>query len=548
MKNNLAVVFCLSVLVFAPAAAQAPRYPFSDPNLPAEKRIDNLLSLMTTEEKINCLGTRTGVPRLGVPNIGSSEGIHGVVQRQARGRLQPITTTQFPQPPGMGETWDPDLVRQAAAVEGYEARFITQTPKYNRQILMLWGPQADLARDPRWGRSEEVYGEDPFFNGTMAVAFIKGLQGDNPKYWQAAALLKHFLANSNEDHRNVSSSDFDERLFWEYYSVPFRMGFLEGGAKAVMASYNAWNGTAMAVNPILRTIVRDQLGCRRHLERRRRRQAPGRLAPSLPEPGSGRGRMPESRHQPVPRPLCRRNPSRSQRRLSHRGRHRRGAAPQVPHRPQAGTARPAGPGPVLQHQRLARALEHRQSPRRFPPDRPRIRRPSQEREELSSARQEVSQVDCRDRPACRLRPLGLVRRHASLCGHSFTGHQGGAWPRCHGPLRRRRTGQRRGERGAQVRCRHRGGGQRPHVRPRHGARLVQRRRGRRRHAALHRAERRPRRPGPRNDRPVPGTAHQAGLRRQSEDGGDPRFQLPVRHQLDPGPCSRHPAHGARLSG
>jgi beta-glucosidase len=94
----------------------------------------------------------------------------------------------------------------------------------------------------------------------MAVAFIKGLQGDDPKYWQAAALLKHFLANSNEDHRNVSSSDFDERLFWEYYSVPFRMGFLEGGAKAVMASYNAWNGTAMAVNPILRSILRDKWG------------------------------------------------------------------------------------------------------------------------------------------------------------------------------------------------------------------------------------------------------------------------------------------------
>ncbi len=154
----------------------------------------------------------------------------------------------------MGESWDPDLVRQAAGVEGYEARFITQTAKYDRQILMLWGPQSDLARDPRWGRSEEVYGEDPFFNGTMAVAFIKGLQGDDPKYWQAAALLKHFLANSNEDHRNDSSSNFDERLFWEYYSVPFRMGFLDGGANAVMASYNAWNGTAMAVNPILEAL------------------------------------------------------------------------------------------------------------------------------------------------------------------------------------------------------------------------------------------------------------------------------------------------------
>ena len=67
---------------------------------------------------------------------------------------------------------------------------------------MLWGPQSDLDRDPRWGRSEEVYGEDPFFNGTMATAFVHGLQGDNPKYWQAAALLKHFLANENEDDRN----------------------------------------------------------------------------------------------------------------------------------------------------------------------------------------------------------------------------------------------------------------------------------------------------------------------------------------------------------
>jgi beta-glucosidase len=260
MKNHLTGLLCLFVLVLTPAVAQQPRYPFYDPNLPAEARIDNLLSLMTTDEKINCLGTRTGVPRLGVPNIGSSEGIHGLVQREARGPLQPITTTQFPQPPGMGETWDPDLVRQAAAVQGYEARFITQTAKYNRQVLMVWGPQSDLARDPRWGRSEEVYGEDAFFNGTMAVAYIKGLQGDDPKYWQAAALLKHFLANSNEDHRNSSSSNFDERLFWEYYSVPFRMGFLEGGAKAVMASYNAWNNTPMAVNPILRSIVRDQWG------------------------------------------------------------------------------------------------------------------------------------------------------------------------------------------------------------------------------------------------------------------------------------------------
>ncbi len=248
------------VFVLAPGFAQQVSYPFKDPKLADEKRIDNLLSLMTAEEKINCLGTQTAVPRLGVPNMGSSEGIHGVVQRGGTRNRTPIPTTQFPQPPGMGESWDPDLVRQAGAVEGYEARFITQTEKYNRQMLMLWGPQSDLARDPRWGRLEEVYGEDPFFNGTMAAAFIHGLQGDNPRYWQAAALLKHFLANSNENFRGSSSSDFDARLFHEYYSVPFRMGFLEGSAQAVMASYNAWNGVPMAVHPILKSILEDQWG------------------------------------------------------------------------------------------------------------------------------------------------------------------------------------------------------------------------------------------------------------------------------------------------
>jgi beta-glucosidase len=241
-------------------SAQQPPYAFQDPSLPVEKRIDNLLSLMTLDEKINVLGTITAVPRLGVPNIGNTEGIHGVVQREARGPRQPITTTQFPQPPGMGESWDPEMVRQAGYVEGYEARYITENPKYGRQLLMAWGPQSDLARDPRWGRSEEVYGEDPFFNGTMTVAFSRGIEGDDPKFWQASPLLKHFLANSNENHRDSSTSDFDQRLFWEYYSVPFRMAFLEGGAKAVMASYNGWNGTPMAINPVMKSIVVDKWG------------------------------------------------------------------------------------------------------------------------------------------------------------------------------------------------------------------------------------------------------------------------------------------------
>ena len=259
LRATQGLVLVFSGMICGQVSAQQGAFPFNDPALPADKRIADLLGRMTVDEKIACLSTKTGVARLGVKSFGSSEGIHGVVQRGAYDGPV-VTTTQFPQPPGMGETWDPELVRQAAGVEGYEARFISQTEKYNRRILMLWGPQADLARDPRWGRSEEVYGEDPYLNSRMVVAFVKGLQGDDPKYWQAAALLKHFLANSNEMYRTSSSSDFDQRLFWEYYSVPFRAGFLEGGAKGVMASYNAWNGVPMAINPVLKEVVEKQWG------------------------------------------------------------------------------------------------------------------------------------------------------------------------------------------------------------------------------------------------------------------------------------------------
>ena len=125
---------------------------------------------------------------------------------------------------------------------------------------MIRAPNTDLARDPRWGRSEESYGEDPFLTGTMAAAFAKGLQGDNPKYWLTASLMKHFLANSNEDGRDGSSSNFDERLLREYYSVPFRMGVMAGGSRAFMASYNAWNHIPMTVNPILREIAMKEWG------------------------------------------------------------------------------------------------------------------------------------------------------------------------------------------------------------------------------------------------------------------------------------------------
>ena len=243
-------------------AQNSTRYPFQDPNLPTEKRIDNLLSLMTIDEKIVCLGTNPSVPRLGVKASGHVEGIHGLAQGGPAkwGRPNTIPTTTFPQGIGLGETWDPDLLRRAAEIESYEARYIFQSPKYHQGGIVIRSPNADLGRDPRWGRTEECYGEDAYFNGTMVVAFVKGLQGDDPKYWRSAALMKHFLANSNENDRDKTSSNFDERLFREYYSVPFRMGVVEGGSRAYMASYNSMNDIPMTVNPVMENVTRKEWG------------------------------------------------------------------------------------------------------------------------------------------------------------------------------------------------------------------------------------------------------------------------------------------------
>lgn len=238
------------------------QYPFQNPALSVEERIKNILSLMTLDEKVVCLGTNPSVPRLKIKGSGHVEGIHGLTQGGPAkwGRPMTIPTTTFPQGIGLGETWNPDIMRQVGAIEGYEARYVFQSSKYHQGGIVIRSPNADLGRDPRWGRTEECYGEDPYFNGTMVVAFVKGLQGDDKKYWQSAALMKHFVANSNENDRDKTSSDFDERLFREYYSVPFRMGVIEGGSRAFMASYNLMNGVPMTIHPVLEKVTRKEWG------------------------------------------------------------------------------------------------------------------------------------------------------------------------------------------------------------------------------------------------------------------------------------------------
>ena len=257
-----------------PAMAQTPgqnqyQYPFQNPNLPIEERVSNIISLLTPEEKVDVLGAnyylRKNPPpslgRLGIRGYNQAEGLHGLARGKS-GSPNAIPTTTFIQSIGLGETWDPEILEKAAAVEGYEARWLNQTERYRRggaASLVIRAPNADLGRDIRWGRTEECYGEDAFLNGTLAAAFVRGLQGNDPKYWQTAALLKHFLANSNENGRMKTSSDFDERLMREYYSAPFRMG-VEAGARCYMAAYNAMNGIPMTVQPILKEITIKEWG------------------------------------------------------------------------------------------------------------------------------------------------------------------------------------------------------------------------------------------------------------------------------------------------
>lgn len=236
-------------------------YRFQDPDLPIDERVENIISLLTLEEKIVCLGTNPSVPRLGIRGSGHIEGLHGVAMGVpgAWGGEKPVETTTFPQAIGLGQTWDVELIQRAAAIEGYEARYLAQSERYQRGGLVVRAPNADLGRDPRWGRTEECYGEDAYFNGRMTAAYVRGLQGDHPVYWQSAALMKHFLANSNEDERANSSSDFDERLFREYYSAPFRAG-IEAGSRAFMAAYNSYNGIPCGIHPMLKEIAVAEWG------------------------------------------------------------------------------------------------------------------------------------------------------------------------------------------------------------------------------------------------------------------------------------------------
>ena len=261
----------MAVCLLGKTAASAQPYDFQNTKLKDDKRVELFLKHLTLDEKMMWMSPMLGTPRLGMPITGCYEGLHGLALggpsrhngvKTVDGKEVPndLPTTIFPQAYGMGETWDPSLVERMGAIEAEETRWYAQGNIAHRKGLVVFAPNADLARDPRWGRTEESFGEDPYLTSRLSVAMVKGLQGDDPRYWKTCALMKHFLANSNEDGRDSTSSNFDERLFREYYSYPFYKGITEGGSRAFMASYNKWNGIPMAVHPCLNEITRKEWG------------------------------------------------------------------------------------------------------------------------------------------------------------------------------------------------------------------------------------------------------------------------------------------------
>ncbi|WP_035157564.1 glycoside hydrolase family 3 protein [Cohnella thermotolerans] len=229
------------------------RYPFQNPDLPLETRVNDLVARFTLDEKINLMCQyQDEIPRLGVKKYKhGTEAAHGIAWLGE--------ATVFPQPVGLACTWDTDLLRRVGEAIGTEARgFYRRDPAMNG--LTLWAPTVDMERDPRWGRNEEGYGEDPILAGKLTAALAQGIQGDDPFYLRAVASLKHFIGNNNEAGRGECSVSIDPRNMREYYLKAFELPFKEGGAQSMMTAYNAVNGVPANLNPLVNEVVKREWG------------------------------------------------------------------------------------------------------------------------------------------------------------------------------------------------------------------------------------------------------------------------------------------------
>src|ERR1017187_10243609 len=228
---------------------------YMNPALSTEQRAADLVHRMTVEEKVSQLVNQSrAVPRLKVPDYdGWSEALHGV-QRPG--------VTEFPEPIGLAATFDPDSVHRMGTAIGIEGRIKHAQAMRDGHSnvfegLDFWAPNLNLVRDPRWGRGQESYGEDPFLLARMGVAFVTGMQGDDPKYYRVISTPKHYAVHSGpEPTRHFADVDVTKHDELDTYEPAFRAAITEGKAGSIMCAYNSINGQPACVNDFL---LQDQL-------------------------------------------------------------------------------------------------------------------------------------------------------------------------------------------------------------------------------------------------------------------------------------------------
>ncbi|MCD6543341.1 MAG: glycoside hydrolase family 3 C-terminal domain-containing protein [Flavobacteriaceae bacterium] len=241
--------------------AQKVSYPFQNTNLDVETRANDLLNRLTLSEKVAQMqDVSPAIERLGIDEYNWwNESLHGVARAGA--------ATSYPQAIGMAATWNPDLIFKVADAISSEARakfnHSIQLGQRNRyQGLTMWSPNINIFRDPRWGRGQETYGEDPFLTSRMGIAFVKGLQGNDPDYFKVIATPKHYAVHSGPEHNRHSFDAYtDKRDLWETYLPAFKATIIEGKAFSIMSAYNRYLGeSATASQLLLNDILRDKWG------------------------------------------------------------------------------------------------------------------------------------------------------------------------------------------------------------------------------------------------------------------------------------------------
>ncbi|WP_433366659.1 glycoside hydrolase family 3 C-terminal domain-containing protein [Actinoplanes sp. CA-142083] len=267
MRRMLSAVLVVAIplgLVAAEATPQAAAVYLDPAYSPAERAAD-LVSRMTLPEKASQMisSMSAAIPRLGVAAYGWwNEAAHGVAREQTNDGDQPpnlTNTTSYPVSLSLGSTWNPGLVNREASLISDEAREIVRE---NRLDLDFYTPTVNLARDPRWGRNDETFGEDPMLTATLAAQFVNGLQGPPENgYYKAIATLKHYAANNSESNRLRGSSDMDERTLREYYTAQFRDVIRWSHPGSMMSAYNSVNGVPSAANShLMETLARQTYG------------------------------------------------------------------------------------------------------------------------------------------------------------------------------------------------------------------------------------------------------------------------------------------------